>query len=111
MGALRENQLVPDQARLMARVMGPPVVSTGQDDRDHRRTPHLSTPFIGHNQTVPPSTATSPASVLGRNGTSYPRPHGRGLRPLSSTLNGLNLSVAQGEVRGFLGPNGAGKTT
>ena len=26
-------------------------------------------------------------------------------------VNGLNLSVAQGEVFGFLGPNGAGKTT
>jgi len=26
-------------------------------------------------------------------------------------LDGLNLSVAQGEVHGFLGPNGAGKTT
>lgn len=26
-------------------------------------------------------------------------------------LNGLNLSVAPGEVRGFLGPNGAGKST
>ncbi|MBI5385673.1 MAG: ABC transporter ATP-binding protein [Verrucomicrobia bacterium] len=26
-------------------------------------------------------------------------------------LNGLNLSVSQGEVFGFLGPNGAGKTT
>src|ERR1700757_3641401 len=26
-------------------------------------------------------------------------------------VNGLNLSVYQGEVFGFLGPNGAGKTT
>ena len=29
----------------------------------------------------------------------------------TKALNGLNLSVAQGEVHGFLGPNGAGKTT
>ena len=28
-----------------------------------------------------------------------------------TALNGLNLSVAQGEVVGVLGPNGAGKTT
>src|SRR6204780_2917044 len=26
-------------------------------------------------------------------------------------LDGLDLSVAEGEVHGFLGPNGAGKTT
>jgi ABC-2 type transport system ATP-binding protein len=26
-------------------------------------------------------------------------------------IDGLDLSVAQGEVHGFLGPNGAGKTT
>ena len=26
-------------------------------------------------------------------------------------LNGLDLSVAKGEVHGFLGPNGAGKST
>ncbi len=26
-------------------------------------------------------------------------------------LDGLDLSVSQGEVHGFLGPNGAGKTT
>lgn len=29
----------------------------------------------------------------------------------TKALNGLNLSVAPGEVHGFLGPNGAGKTT
>jgi ABC-2 type transport system ATP-binding protein len=29
----------------------------------------------------------------------------------TKALNGLDLSVAQGEVHGFLGPNGAGKTT
>ena len=29
----------------------------------------------------------------------------------TKALNGLSLSVAQGEVHGFLGPNGAGKTT
>ena len=29
----------------------------------------------------------------------------------TKALNGLNLSVAKGEVHGFLGPNGAGKTT
>jgi ABC-2 type transport system ATP-binding protein len=29
----------------------------------------------------------------------------------TTALNGLNLSVAEGEVHGFLGPNGAGKTT
>ncbi|MEO8556524.1 MAG: ABC transporter ATP-binding protein [Actinomycetota bacterium] len=29
----------------------------------------------------------------------------------TKALNGLNLSVSQGEVHGFLGPNGAGKTT
>src|SRR5438874_7091821 len=28
-----------------------------------------------------------------------------------TAVNGLNLSVNQGEVFGFLGPNGAGKTT
>lgn len=28
-----------------------------------------------------------------------------------TALNGLNLSVAPGEVHGFLGPNGAGKST
>jgi ABC-2 type transport system ATP-binding protein len=29
----------------------------------------------------------------------------------TKALNGLNLTVAKGEVHGFLGPNGAGKTT
>ena len=29
----------------------------------------------------------------------------------TTALDGLDLSVAQGEVHGFLGPNGAGKTT
>ncbi|WP_238006262.1 ABC transporter ATP-binding protein [Dactylosporangium sp. AC04546] len=29
----------------------------------------------------------------------------------TTALNGLDLTVAQGEVHGFLGPNGAGKTT
>ena len=28
-----------------------------------------------------------------------------------TALNGLNLSVAKGEVHGFLGPNGSGKST
>ena len=31
--------------------------------------------------------------------------------PVKRAVNGLNLSVNQGEVFGFLGPNGAGKTT
>jgi ABC-2 type transport system ATP-binding protein len=31
--------------------------------------------------------------------------------PIKRAVNGLNLSVNQGEVFGFLGPNGAGKTT
>src|SRR5947208_1382917 len=29
----------------------------------------------------------------------------------TTALNGLDLTVPQGEVHGFLGPNGAGKTT
>ena len=29
----------------------------------------------------------------------------------TTALDGLDLTVAQGEVHGFLGPNGAGKTT
>jgi ABC-2 type transport system ATP-binding protein len=35
------------------------------------------------------------------------------VKPFGSTraLDGLDLSVAEGEVHGFLGPNGAGKTT
>jgi ABC-2 type transport system ATP-binding protein len=32
-------------------------------------------------------------------------------QPVRRAVNGLNLSVEQGEVFGFLGPNGAGKTT
>jgi ABC-2 type transport system ATP-binding protein len=32
-------------------------------------------------------------------------------RTIVPALQGLNLSVAQGEVYGFIGPNGAGKTT
>src|SRR5579883_609576 len=32
-------------------------------------------------------------------------------QPLKVAVDGLNLSVLQGEVFGFLGPNGAGKTT
>src|SRR5579883_2700110 len=32
-------------------------------------------------------------------------------QPLKVAVDGLNLSVNQGEVFGFLGPNGAGKTT
>jgi ABC-2 type transport system ATP-binding protein len=42
-------------------------------------------------------------------GAARPRPNGVGSR--ARALDGLDLSVARGEVFGFLGPNGAGKTT
>jgi len=38
------------------------------------------------------------------------KPRQRGLDPVVA-LDGIDLTVARGEVHGLLGPNGAGKTT
>ena len=51
--------------------------------------------------TTPPSRSVSPIEITGLRKT------------FGSTvaLDGLDLTVAQGEIHGFLGPNGAGKST
>lgn len=54
------------------------------------------------------SDAGSPVIAIENLVVEYPH---RGSQPAQRAVNGLTLSVGQGEVFGFLGPNGAGKTT
>ena len=49
--ALRCHQLVPRQARLMARLMSPAVTHPGQDDWHDCRSPGLGAIFMNHDQT------------------------------------------------------------
>lgn len=62
----------------------------------------------------PPVTTTAPAGIGKRGNGNGPVLELRGLTKKFgdfTAVNGLNLTVGQGEVVGFLGPNGAGKST
>ncbi len=56
-----------------------------------------------------PAAAVAPILRIENLCVEYRQP--RSGAPMKRAVNGLNLSVAPGEVFGFLGPNGAGKTT